>query len=340
MTLPPAGFVIVTTTVVTAALALRDRVGLGLALPLLPAVYAAACVSVALGVVALKWLVIGRYQPFERPLWNPAIWRLEFVNALYEFLVSPLLLEPLQGTPFLPWYLRLLGARIGRRTYLHTTGFLEWDLVEIGDEAMVNEDCVLQTHLFEDRVLKAARLRIGRGCEVGALSVVLYDTALKPHAEYLFARFHPTPIEKGLHEFYDRPEVPLVQFVDGGSSVAEARTFVCTPSDPPGRHIVDRGPGGVAGAGRAGVQGPIGTAPPQRDGTETGDEWERQGTRHVRSWSASCGPRSWRTRPGPPAPPRCSRRTSAGRSSGFPPGPRVATISGPTCSRAPRLRSK
>ena len=178
VTLPPAGFVIVTTTVVTAALALRDRVGLGLALPLLPAVYAAACVSVALGVVALKWLVIGRYQPFERPLWNPAIWRLEFVNALYEFLVSPLLLEPLQGTPFLPWYLRLLGARIGRRTYLHTTGFLEWDLVEIGDEAMVNEDCVLQTHLFEDRVLKAARLRIGRGCEVGALSVVLYDTEM------------------------------------------------------------------------------------------------------------------------------------------------------------------
>jgi len=66
-------------------------------------------------------------------------------------------------------------------------------------------------------------------------TVVLYDTALKPHAEYLFARFHPTPIEKGLHDFYDRPDVPLVQFVDGGSNVAEARTFVWPPSDAYGK---------------------------------------------------------------------------------------------------------
>jgi hypothetical protein len=66
-------------------------------------------------------------------------------------------------------------------------------------------------------------------------TVVLYDTALKPHAEYLFARFRPTPIEKGLHDFYDRPEVPLVQFVDGGSNVAEARTFVWPPSDAYGK---------------------------------------------------------------------------------------------------------
>src|SRR5437764_743340 len=66
-------------------------------------------------------------------------------------------------------------------------------------------------------------------------TVVLYDTALKPHAEYLFARFHPTPIEKGLHDFYDRPDVPLVQFVDGGSAVAEARTFAWPPSDAYGK---------------------------------------------------------------------------------------------------------
>jgi hypothetical protein len=66
-------------------------------------------------------------------------------------------------------------------------------------------------------------------------TVVLYDTALKPHAEYLFARFHPTPIEKGLHDFYDRADVPLVQFVDGGSEVAEARTFAWPASDAYGK---------------------------------------------------------------------------------------------------------
>lgn len=178
VTLPPAGFILVTTTVVIAAIELWDRTGLATALLLLPLVYAACCAAVAFGVVAVKWAVMGRYRPFQHPLWSTFVWRLEFVNALYEFLVTPLALEALQATPLLPWYLRLLGARIGRRTYVHTTGFLEWDLVEVGDEAVLNEDCVLQTHLFEDRVLKAARLRVGRGCELGAGSVVLYDSEM------------------------------------------------------------------------------------------------------------------------------------------------------------------
>jgi len=136
-----------------------------------------------LGVVALaKWALMGRYRPFERPLWSPFIWRLELANALYEFLATPLALVALRGTPFLPWYLRLLGARIGRRVYLRTTGFLEFDLTAIGDGCALNEDCVLQTHLFEDRVLKASHVTIGAGCSVGAASVVLYDSEMEEGA--------------------------------------------------------------------------------------------------------------------------------------------------------------
>ncbi len=133
-----------------------------------------------LGVLALlKWTLLGRFRPFVRPLWSTFVWRLEFVNALYEFLATPLALEALQGTPMLPWYLRLLGARIGRRVYIHTTGFLEFDLIEIGDRAALNDDCIMQTHLFEDRVLKGAAVRIGADCEVGADSVVLYESVME-----------------------------------------------------------------------------------------------------------------------------------------------------------------
>ena len=46
----------------------------------------------------------------------------------------------------------------------------------------MNEDCVLQTHLFEDRVLKASSLRIGADCSVGATSVVLYDSMMEDGA--------------------------------------------------------------------------------------------------------------------------------------------------------------
>ena len=182
VTLPPAGFIIVSATVITAALELWDRVGLGATLLLLPLVYAACCAAVIAAVALAKWTVMGRYRPFVHPLWSGFIWRLEFVNALYEFLATPLALDALRGTPLLPWYLRLLGARIGRQVYIHTTGFLEWDLVEIGDRVALNDDCVLQTHLFEDRVLKASRLEIGADCTVGACSVVLYDSKMEDGA--------------------------------------------------------------------------------------------------------------------------------------------------------------
>jgi non-ribosomal peptide synthetase-like protein len=178
VTLPGAGFIIVTVSVIEAALYLWDRIGAGVTLLLLPAVLAACSIAAALAVALVKWIAMGRYRPFERPLWSVFLWRLEFVNALYEFFATPVALGALEGTPLLPWYLRLLGARIGRRVYLGTTGLLEFDLVEIGDGSILNKDCILQTHLFEDRVMKSSHLRIGADCEIGTQSIVLYDTCI------------------------------------------------------------------------------------------------------------------------------------------------------------------
>jgi len=94
-------------------------------------------------------------------------------------MVEPLAIEPLKGTSLLPWFFRLLGARIGRRVYLETTDMTEFDLVEIGDRTVINHDVTLQTHLFEDRVLKVSRLQIGADCEIGRSSVVLCDSRME-----------------------------------------------------------------------------------------------------------------------------------------------------------------
>jgi non-ribosomal peptide synthetase-like protein len=76
----------------------------------------------------------------------------------------------------------LLGCRIGRHCYIETALFSEFDLVEIGDHVALNAGTVMQNHLFEDRVMKSSRLRIGAGCTVGNMSVVLYDTHMEPGA--------------------------------------------------------------------------------------------------------------------------------------------------------------
>jgi non-ribosomal peptide synthetase-like protein len=182
ISLPGAGFVIATVGVIDAVLSLWEPIGPAVTLCLFPAIYAFYCAVVILAVVPLKWLVVGRYQPFEKPCWSAFVWRLEFVNALFEFLASPIGLETLEGTPLLPWYLRLMGCRIGKGVYIETTGFLEFDLTEVGDRAMLNKACILQTHLFEDRVMKGSGLKVGADCEIGTDAIVLYDTEMKAGA--------------------------------------------------------------------------------------------------------------------------------------------------------------
>ena len=48
--------------------------------------------------------------------------------------------------------------------------------MEIGDDAAIGASTSLQTHLFEDRVMKMSTARVGAGASVGTRSVVLYDT--------------------------------------------------------------------------------------------------------------------------------------------------------------------
>jgi non-ribosomal peptide synthetase-like protein len=88
----------------------------------------------------------------------------------------------IQGTPFLPWFFRLLGSKIGKNVYMETTEITEFDLVRIDDNACLNFGCTIQTHLFEDRVMKMSNLHIGMNSTIGPMSVVLYDSAIKQKA--------------------------------------------------------------------------------------------------------------------------------------------------------------
>jgi non-ribosomal peptide synthetase-like protein len=124
----------------------------------------------------MKWLLVGRYRPGAHPMWSLFVWMSEAVTCVYESLAVPNFLDFLRGTPMLPWALRLLGTKIGRRVFMDTTDVTEFDCVAIGDEAELNHSCGPQTHLFEDRVMKIGEISIGARTSVGAASTILYDT--------------------------------------------------------------------------------------------------------------------------------------------------------------------
>ena len=144
-----------------------------------PLVYICFNLAAALFVVALKWTVAGKYVPRVAPLWSLFVWRSELVTSTYETLMAPLMLGPLLGTPYINIFLRLLGCRIGRRVYTDTTDITEFDLVTIGDDVALNSDSGLQTHLFEDRVMKLGAIKVGDRASVGTISIVLYDAVME-----------------------------------------------------------------------------------------------------------------------------------------------------------------
>ncbi len=136
-----------------------------------------SCAAILMS-AGIKGVLIGTYEPTVKPLWSKFVWLNELVNGVYENIAGSAL-QPMLGTPFAVFGLRLMGCKIGRRVFMDTTLFSEFDLAEIGAYAAVNYGATIQTHLFEDRIMKADRLEIGEGASVGNMAVVLYGTEMK-----------------------------------------------------------------------------------------------------------------------------------------------------------------
>jgi non-ribosomal peptide synthetase-like protein len=143
------------------------------------AILAGGFLMCAAGVVAgaittaAKWILMGRFAAGRHPLWSSFVWRNELWDVFVEMLAGPWLVQPAMGTPVLNWWLRGMGARIGRGVWCETHWFPEPDLIEVADGAVVNRGCVLQTHLFHDRVMRLEPVVLERGSVLGPHSVVL-----------------------------------------------------------------------------------------------------------------------------------------------------------------------
>src|SRR5262249_31595429 len=133
----------------------------------LPLVTGSVVIFFCMLVLALKWILLGRVRPGIHAFWSCWSSRWDFLYVAWGFYASHAL-SVLEGTLILPWYLRAMGVKIGRRVVLGS-GFsqvVDPDMLEFEDGATVS--CQFQAHTFEDRVLKIDHVRIRRKATVGS----------------------------------------------------------------------------------------------------------------------------------------------------------------------------
>jgi non-ribosomal peptide synthetase-like protein len=147
--------------------------GPGVTLLLSALVLMAAGVVAALVSTAAKWLLVGRIRVSEHPLWSSFIWRNEVSDTFVEMVARPWFAQNASGTPALALWLRSLGARIGRGVWCESYWLPEADLVNLAAGSSVNRGCVVQTHLFHDRIMQLDTVSIGAGGTLGPNSVIL-----------------------------------------------------------------------------------------------------------------------------------------------------------------------
>jgi non-ribosomal peptide synthetase-like protein len=133
---------------------------------------AAGAVAGAIAVIA-KWLVIGRIKAIEHPLWSSFVWRNEVSDTFVETVAGPWFARAASGTPVMNLWLRALGASIGRGVWCETYWLPEADLVTLGRGATVNRGCVVQTHLFHDRIMRLDTVVLEAGSTLGPHCVAL-----------------------------------------------------------------------------------------------------------------------------------------------------------------------
>ncbi|MFI6776044.1 Pls/PosA family non-ribosomal peptide synthetase [Nocardia sp. NPDC050412] len=123
--------------------------------------------------VTAKWLLVGRIRAEEHPLWSSFVWRNEVADTFVETVAAPWFARAATGTPVLNLWLRGLGAKIGRGVWCESYWLPEADLVTLGDGATVERGCVVQTHLFHDRIMAMDTVILDAGATLGPHCVAL-----------------------------------------------------------------------------------------------------------------------------------------------------------------------
>lgn len=140
-------------------------------------VFAFLLLTVAEFLIAIlgKWLILGRLKPGHYPLWGWTYYRWWLVDRLIES--TPVYM--LNGSSLQVWWLRALGAKIGRDASLGSMSIRVPDLLELGDRVSTGNACNFENARVERGFLRIGRIKLGDDAYVGSYSILEGQTEIQ-----------------------------------------------------------------------------------------------------------------------------------------------------------------
>jgi acetyltransferase-like isoleucine patch superfamily enzyme len=83
-----------------------------------------------------------------------------------------------RGTPLWTMYLRLNGARLGRRVFVNSLSVSDHNLLQFGHDVVIGAEVQLSGHTVERGVVKTGSVVLGDGVTIGLCSVVDIDVEI------------------------------------------------------------------------------------------------------------------------------------------------------------------
>ena len=124
--------------------------------------------------IAGKWLIAGRLKAGRYPLWGWVYYRWWLADRLIE--AAPVYL--LSGSSMYAWWLRALGARVGRDVIVGSITLRAPDLLDIGDGVSIGNAANFENARVEHGELRLGAIHLEREACVGSYAVLEGNTRI------------------------------------------------------------------------------------------------------------------------------------------------------------------
>ncbi|OVA06663.1 AMP-dependent synthetase/ligase [Macleaya cordata] len=118
-----------------------------------------------------------------------SIWSMDFVKwwTLYKVqqVAGRVLAVHLRGTIFLKCWFEMLGAKMGSSVLIDTVDITDPSLVSVGDETVIAEGVLIQSHEVKNEILSFLPVRIGQNSSIGPYAVIQKGSILGVETEIL-----------------------------------------------------------------------------------------------------------------------------------------------------------